>query len=98
MTNYTIDGFWVPRLGQQAEVLSELSEDWTVQETEICRDVEKLGDLFRQAENEIGIGSVMEAPRMVQYTLRPVLRIQRSHEWTEMLEEDVSSGYNVHSV
>ena len=35
----------IPRLG---EVLSELSEDWTVQETEICRDVEELGDLFSE--------------------------------------------------
>ena len=31
----------IPRL---AEVLSDLSEDWTVQETEICRKVEELGD------------------------------------------------------
>ena len=40
----------VPRL---AEVLAELSEDWTVQETEICRDVEELGDLFSERISEV---------------------------------------------
>ena len=40
----------IPRL---AEVLSELSEDWTVQETEICRDVEELGDLFSERISEV---------------------------------------------
>ena len=40
----------IPRL---AEVLSELSEDWTVQETEICRDVEELGDLFNERISDV---------------------------------------------
>ena len=40
----------IPRLG---EVLSELSEAWTVQETEICSDVEKLGDLFSEHISEV---------------------------------------------
>ena len=40
----------IPRLG---EVLSELSEAWTIQETEICRDVEKLGDLFSERISEV---------------------------------------------
>ena len=40
----------IPRL---AEVLSELSEDWTVQETEICRDVEELGDLFSERISDV---------------------------------------------
>ena len=40
----------IPRL---AEVLSELSEDWTVQETKICRDVEELGDLFSERISEV---------------------------------------------
>ena len=40
----------IPRLG---ELLSELSEAWTIQETEICRDVEKLGDLFSERISEV---------------------------------------------
>ena len=40
----------IPRLG---EVLSELSEAWTIQETEICRGVEKLGDLFSERISEV---------------------------------------------
>ena len=40
----------IPRL---ADVLSELSENWTVQETEICRDVEELGDLFSERISEV---------------------------------------------
>ena len=40
----------IPRL---AEVLSGLSEDWTVQETEICRGVEELGDLFSERIFEV---------------------------------------------
>ena len=40
----------IPRL---TEVLSELSVDWTVQETDICRDVEKLGDLFSERISDV---------------------------------------------
>ena len=40
----------IPRL---ADVLSELSEDWTLQETDICRDVEDLGDLFSERISEV---------------------------------------------
>lgn len=40
----------IPRL---AEVLSALSEEWTVQETEICRDVEELGDRFSERISDV---------------------------------------------
>ena len=40
----------IPRL---AEVLSELCENWTVEETEISRNVEELGDLFSERISEV---------------------------------------------
>lgn len=40
----------IPRL---AEVLSDLSEKWTIEETEICRNVEELGDLFSERISEV---------------------------------------------
>lgn len=40
----------VPRL---AEVLLELSENWTIEETEICRSVEELGDHFSASISEV---------------------------------------------
>ena len=40
----------IPRV---AEALSELSGDWTVQETEICSAVEKLGDLFSEHISDV---------------------------------------------
>ena len=40
----------IPRL---SETLLELSEEWTIQETEICRRVEALGDLFSARISEV---------------------------------------------
>ena len=40
----------IPRL---AEALSGLSENWAVQETEICRYVEELGDLFSERISDV---------------------------------------------
>ena len=40
----------IPRL---SEVLSELCDEWTTQETEICRKVEVLGDLFSDRISEV---------------------------------------------